>query len=375
MNLYLAWSKPLGDSFRPVGTLFYRIVFAGAGFDPRPFRMICLAIGLGNIALSFWFARLISGSARAAALTSLLFAFHPRLIEVWYRTAVIYDLLCFTFFYLAACLYVESRKRGQVPGPARTMSIVLCYLLALGSKEMAVTLPLILLAYELLFQRPQKKSFWFLGALALVNIPYAAYKLTGPNAMVTNPAYLPDYSFSRFAHSWAAYVGDLLVRPMAATTALAILAAMLFVAAGLRSRTLIYSWILLFTTLFPVCFVPVRAGFVIYLSWLGWTLYAALILVSLQDRLNSVWPQYRMGVACAVFVLTGWRFGKISLHDQRIDSRHWLYDEPGTDTGHSGPVARPESETSAWSEGIVRAGSLYDERVDPLLHREAPLPG
>ena len=50
----------------------------------------------------------------------LLFAFHTRLMEVWWRNAVVYDLLCFTFFYLAACLYVSARKAGRMPGLARS---------------------------------------------------------------------------------------------------------------------------------------------------------------------------------------------------------------------------------------------------------------
>ena len=76
MNLYLAWSKPLAEVLRPVGGLFYRAMFAMAGFNPVPFRIAVLALGALNIGLCWWFTKLISGSDRVAALAILLLAFH-----------------------------------------------------------------------------------------------------------------------------------------------------------------------------------------------------------------------------------------------------------------------------------------------------------
>src|SRR6266851_842647 len=71
MNLYFVWTKPWSqvfranilfwsDFYRPMGGLFYRAMFALAGFNPLPFRLVCLAIGIANIGLCSWFTRLIS---------------------------------------------------------------------------------------------------------------------------------------------------------------------------------------------------------------------------------------------------------------------------------------------------------------------------
>src|SRR5882762_10332646 len=60
LNLYMIWTKPLrqvlvslpafwNDFNRPLGGLFYRALFAAAGFDPRPFHAVLLALGLVNI--------------------------------------------------------------------------------------------------------------------------------------------------------------------------------------------------------------------------------------------------------------------------------------------------------------------------------------
>jgi hypothetical protein len=341
MNMYLAWSNSIGhilaaaaflrgDVIRPAGALFYRSLFAVFGFNPLPFRIVCLAFGIGNMALCFRFARLISGSERVAALATLLFAFHPRLIEVWYRTAVVYDLLCFTFFYLALCLYIQSRKRGEFPHAFRSILIVLCYLAALNSKEAAVALPAILLCYELLFERLEWKKLWLIALLALLNVPYIALRTHGAHAMTNNPAYRPEYSYSQFAHSWAQFFNHLMVRAdeITPSMAVAILGALPLLAILLRSRKLLFAWLVILIATLPVSFIPDRAGFVLYVPYAGWTLYCSLVLVKLQDIVIGRWPKYRTALACLVFVLIGWRFGKFNLHDQRIDPRHWLYKDP-----------------------------------------------
>jgi hypothetical protein len=145
MNLYFAWNKPLLESYRPLGALFYRAMFAAAGFNPLPFRIACVALGAVNMGLCFWFAKLVTASNRIAALAVLLFAFHSRMMEVWYRTAVAYDLLCFTFFYLAACLYISKPRTGVLRG----LAIIACFAAALEAKEVAVSLPVILLVWAL----------------------------------------------------------------------------------------------------------------------------------------------------------------------------------------------------------------------------------
>ena len=340
MNLYLAWSKPLrqilkanlffwSDFYRPMGALFYRTVFAVAGFHPMPFRVVCLAIGIVNIGLCYWFTRLIAQSGRVAALAILMFAFHPRLLEVWYRTAVIYDLLCFTFFYSAACLYIEARRRGGFPGPGRTAAILVCFICALDTKEMAVSLPVILLGYELLFESPGWKKFRLPAAMALLNVPYILGKTRGASVLANNPMYRPEYTWDRFGHSWALYLNYIFVREtIVPWSAIAILVALLAIAAVFRSRRLTLAWLVIVCGTLPVSFIPYRGGFVLYIAWAGWVLYAALVLVAAQDLVLRRWPQVRTALACFVFFLVGWRMGKLNLHEQRTDPRTWLYDPP-----------------------------------------------
>jgi hypothetical protein len=327
MNLYLAWSKPLAEIYRPVGGLFYRGIFALAGFHPAPFRVACLAIGVVNIGLCWWFARLVSASERVAALSILLFAFHTRMMEVWWRTAVVYDLLCFTFFYLAACLYIDVRRRGRMPGVGRSGAIVFCFVCALGAKENALALPVILVAYELLFHAPRWKNLWLAGTLGIINIPYLYFKTHGAGAMTSIPGYAPEYTLQHFLGAWSRFLGYLFVRDYDVPIwgVVSILGGLLLAAAAARSRKLLLAWAILFIAPLPVTFIPYRGGYVLYTAYAGAVLYAAIVLIATQDYLTHRHPQYRTALACAVFALVAWRWGKMNLHDQRVDSRPWLY--------------------------------------------------
>jgi hypothetical protein len=349
-NLYIAWSKPLGQvlranlffwngPLRPMGAIFYRAIFAAAGFNPVPFRIAALGLCIVNIALCFWFARLVSGSERTAALAALIFAFHTRLMDVWFRTAVIYDVLCFTFVYLTACLYISARRDGGLPGFARIAAILVCFTFALDAKEMAVCLPVLLLGYELIFHTSKLQTFLGSRAAALIavmdvmTIVYAIGKLRGPDSMANNPYYKPDYSYNRFEQTWNVYLSHLFVLPVSprgwvSMTILSALLGIALAALAVKSRTLLFAWIVIFFGLLPVSFAPVRGGFVIYVSYVGWVLYVATALVAIEDLMTRRHPQYRTALACLVFVMVGWRFGRINLRDQRADPRRGLYAGP-----------------------------------------------
>jgi hypothetical protein len=345
--LYFAWSKPWSQvihenlyfwqgGFRPLGAFFYRWIFAAAGYNPLPFRIAELSFCLIDLGICFWIVKEISESLRVAALAALLFTFHSRMIEVWYRTTIIFDVLCFLFVWLAFGVYIQARKGGGKLGVGRSVAILVLYFFAMDAKEMAVVLPLFLLAYELIFNPVRLKELIRSRPLALIavmgamTVAYMHGKLFGPNAMSNNQFYTPEYSLLRFKHNWSQHIADLLVLKQnpAGRYALAFVGALLIAALAARSRKLIFAWVVLFFGLLPVTFVPPRAGYVMYISYVGWVLYAGVALVWLEDLVTRSYPQYRTALACAVFALVGWRVGKVHLHSVRVEPRQWLYDSP-----------------------------------------------
>ena len=75
----------------------------------------------------------------------------------------IYDLACFTLFYLALVYYLRIRGEGSYPGPWQTITLLALYIAALDAKEMAVALPVIVAIYELVFHAPKSLSLSRLG--------------------------------------------------------------------------------------------------------------------------------------------------------------------------------------------------------------------
>ena len=95
--------------------------------------------------------RWITGSAHIAALATLMFAFHPRLVDLYWSSGTIYDILCFTFVCGSFLLYLRARANRARPGWKTVVGCLLLYVCALDTKEIAVVLPVLLLAYELLY--------------------------------------------------------------------------------------------------------------------------------------------------------------------------------------------------------------------------------
>jgi len=84
-------------AFRPLGGLYYIIVYRLAGFNPLAFRAICLSLVLLNVILTFAVIRAFSGSTQAAFLGAMLLAYHPALLWLFYSSGTIYEILCFLF--------------------------------------------------------------------------------------------------------------------------------------------------------------------------------------------------------------------------------------------------------------------------------------
>ncbi|HEX4594589.1 MAG TPA: hypothetical protein VH157_09955, partial [Bryobacteraceae bacterium] len=100
-------------SYRPLGGLvFYRPLFTLAGFHPFPYRLFCFVFLAGNLGLLYLAIRSITCSAEIAGLSTLIGAFHPRMVDLYWNNGTIYDILCFTFFFGALAYYARTRRTG-----------------------------------------------------------------------------------------------------------------------------------------------------------------------------------------------------------------------------------------------------------------------
>ncbi|HWC98799.1 MAG TPA: glycosyltransferase family 39 protein [Candidatus Sulfopaludibacter sp.] len=294
MNLYVSWSatpSALLHQDRPLGALVYRAMFAVFGLDPVPYRVLCFALLLANLALLYRFCRRISGSREIGALACLLGAYHAHLADLYYSTGTLFDLLCCLFFLLAFNFYLRIRETGYPSWP-QTAGLLLLYACALASKEMAVTLPVYVAVYEWIFHRKEWRraaSMPFLWIGVPLTAAYALWKVAGPHAMTANPAYAQHLSLHAFLAASKSYLNDLFYGAIGFNTFKLMLLwiVLIGIAAAARRKEIWFAWCVLMLGVLPFVFIPPRGFFVMYLVLPGWYLFAAASLVTFREWLPA----------------------------------------------------------------------------------------
>jgi hypothetical protein len=136
-DIFLFW-RP-SELLRPVPELLYRLTWAVFGANPAPLRVLSHLLMLANAALAFWVAR--AAAPQAVALTvALLVAHHPFFHWMYANSGFLFDLVCFAFYFAALGVYLRAQHKSWY---------LVLLIPALGSKEIAVTLPAVLTVWEL----------------------------------------------------------------------------------------------------------------------------------------------------------------------------------------------------------------------------------
>ena len=147
-------------SYRPVATLSYYLIYAVAGLNPFLYHLFSLILHIANVILVFLIVNVILKNRQAALLAGALFASHPALTEAVDCIAFNEDLLAAVFFLLAFWFCIKSRLDGLKLNTIKYGVSLFFFLLGLLSKEMAITLPAIILLYDLsLRDEADRQSF------------------------------------------------------------------------------------------------------------------------------------------------------------------------------------------------------------------------
>jgi len=164
--------------YRPLVTASLALNYLASGLQPWSYHVFNIAVHLGVTAVIFYLTLFLAGQpgrgAYAATLAAGLFALHPA-----HTNAVTYiiarsALICTFFYLLSFYLYVRFRASGKRAWAAASL---VSFAAALLSKELAVTLPLVVLLYELLVKRDrQGRSPVLLAVFFIAGTAYAAAK-------------------------------------------------------------------------------------------------------------------------------------------------------------------------------------------------------
>jgi hypothetical protein len=291
-------------NYRPGGAFYYLPLYHFFGLNPFPYRIVQISILALAIPLAYYLVRILASSRSVAFLAVLAFCYHPYVADLVFIGAFIYDVLCGMFYLAALTYYIHVREKGTYLRPLQLLLFLLLYICALNSKEMAVTLPVIVLIYELL-KSPRWPRWdglfswsWRCATPALIagviTAIYVYSKIYGSGSFTRFEAYRPAYSWHNFVTSNTKFVGELLYAPEAITpTILLVLWTVVFIYAFLRRDRML--WLMAFWVVIvplPIAFLlPIRGGGCLYLLLFGWATICARaaydLIVFVANRMSS----------------------------------------------------------------------------------------
>ena len=308
MNIYGYWQPPLWkvllanlsfwSSFtRPLAAAYYLPLFHLFKLNPVPYTWVRIGLLGVNTVLFYKLAREISRSWWAAVLAAFPVAYQAHLGNLAFDGAFIYDILCATF-YFAALLYYIRRRKGVTHLSIRQGCVFLAlYICALDSKEMAVSLPVVALAYELLFPKRASgfsnlaKQLWPTLAAGAITAVFILGKALGAQSLTNLDAYRPVLTWARFWESTNRFFNTIFYSEgLNMEHALVMWSALL--CAGLvgllrrrRDRRWLFLWIWVMVTPLPIVFLPGRGAGLLYLVAAGWAMVVAMVCRAVSWRL------------------------------------------------------------------------------------------
>jgi len=322
------WASVRGIAFfwsagisRPIGSLLYRLLYAIFGFHPLPFKLTMLLLLTANLLIAWRVAALVLRSSAWGALAALLVLYHAsQKGDIWYNFgnfSTIYDILCFTFMYSALWMWLHARRAARFPGIATTAMIAALEILALGSKEMAVALPVLVFLYEMfwggMISWGNKRIDWqAIPAIVLftvIPLIFMIGKSRGAASLLNEPLYRPVFSLHVYFQNMSHYLNLLFYSGSlfrgGRTTGL--LAGGLVLASILRARAMAFGWLWFLVGVLPVAFIPGRGATVLYVPSLGLAVAGADLLRRAFDaaraRLSGSAPRFLDLESPPVFVL------------------------------------------------------------------------
>ena len=163
--------------YSPLKTLFHSINYQLFGLNPLGYHVVSLLIHFVCVGLVYFLARRLSGEALTAFFSALIFGLHPLHVEsITYMTASI-DMIGIAFLFASFYLYVQSCQ-GRFNKTHYLGSLMLACL-AVFTHELAISLPVLFLWYELTLNHAQdtfKSKFSRCAPFFLVVFCYAFCK-------------------------------------------------------------------------------------------------------------------------------------------------------------------------------------------------------
>jgi len=291
-------------SYRPISTnLFFGLGQLAFGFNPKAFHLLnLLTLAANAMLVALLLCRLGVRTGTGVAF-ALVYALSSVNFESQLWISVIQELSASFFLLMALLVYVCPEVRGR----ARTFGSVGLYVIALLCKEMAVTLPALLLLWELVVERTTVRGavhatapFWFVSAIYVTlysiffDIPEA-----GPYAVLIGGFVLEN--LARYAR-WSAEALFLTSDWRALLLLVAISIAAFLVAPSRVRRSVVLGLLWFLIALGPVIFLPNHSyDYYLVIPFIGLVIAAA----TLADSLFSFLPRKKLRISADLLLVVG----------------------------------------------------------------------
>ena len=147
-----AFSTRYYNVWHPLVWLSFMFDYQLHGLNAGGYHVTNLILHILSALLLFWLFNRMTGAIWKSAFVAAFFALHPLHVESVAWISERKDVLSAFFWMLTLCLYVYYTEKPVIK---RYLAVVVCFVLALMSKPMVVTLPLILILLD----------YWPLGRL------------------------------------------------------------------------------------------------------------------------------------------------------------------------------------------------------------------
>ena len=246
------------SNFRPVGDFYYRYVYRAFHLNYIPYVIVIQLIHGLNVVLLFFLLRRLDFSSIAAGAGALFYSFHAAVLEIYWKPMYVFDLLCATLCLITLLMYLRGRW----------LLALIPFWLAFKSKELAVAVPVVLLAWEWFFgQRKWKRLIPYF----LISLNFGLQALWANRSMGVENAYRLHFAGRVFWQSIEFYSSAIFFFGYA-------LLVLAMLPIWIRDRRLYFGLIAMLAWLLPLIALPGRQAAVYwYVPMIGLAIVIAAI--------------------------------------------------------------------------------------------------
>jgi protein O-mannosyl-transferase len=264
--------------YRPAMTFGYLLCYRLFGPLAYGYHLASVVLHAAVVSLVFFVTRRITSNRGLAFGAAALFALHPIHTEAVDWISSVTELELALFFLATFWFFLEAARPGGACSEPAKLGMVICYVMALLSKEQALMLPVLAAVYEHFFRDDRSETTWRQkfsrhGVLWLLALAYALFRIHlfgGFAPLLQRPRLSWPETLLGAVALWGQYVWKMLwparlcvyyefppnvwvLAPwMVAGSAALVLYAFVFVICWKRSRFIAFALVWLAATLAPV---------------------------------------------------------------------------------------------------------------------------